>query len=52
VNLALRHLPEHFAKSLDEFFEPTGIPCVRPPAPIPKLSPSTPALCSAPDPRA
>ena len=28
VNLALRHLPEHFAESLDEFFAPTGIPAL------------------------
>jgi L-asparagine oxygenase len=28
VNLALRHLPEHFAEALDEFFAPTGIPAL------------------------
>ncbi|HYV61039.1 MAG TPA: hypothetical protein VE958_00110 [Bryobacteraceae bacterium] len=28
VNLALRHLPEHFAEALDEFFSPTGIPAL------------------------
>ncbi len=28
VNLALRHLPEHFAEALDEFFTPTGIPAL------------------------
>jgi len=28
VNLALRHLPEHFAEALDEFFEATGIPAL------------------------
>ena len=28
VRLALRHLPEHFAESLDEFFSPTGIPAL------------------------
>jgi L-asparagine oxygenase len=26
VHLALRHLPEHFAEALDEFFSPVGIP--------------------------
>jgi L-asparagine oxygenase len=29
VNLALRHLPEHFAEALDEFFTPTGIPALQ-----------------------
>jgi len=28
VNLALRHLPEHFAEALDEFFSPVGIPAL------------------------
>ncbi|HEY2842487.1 MAG TPA: TauD/TfdA family dioxygenase [Bryobacteraceae bacterium] len=28
VNLALRHLPEHFAEALAEFFTPTGIPAL------------------------
>ena len=28
VNLALHHLPEHFAEALDEFFAPTGIPAL------------------------
>jgi L-asparagine oxygenase len=28
VGLALRHLPEHFAEALDEFFSPTGIPAL------------------------
>ena len=28
VNLALHHLPEHFAEALDEFFSPTGIPAL------------------------
>ena len=28
VSLALRHLPEHFAEALDEFFTPTGIPAL------------------------
>ena len=28
VGLALRHLPEHFAEALDEFFAPTGIPAL------------------------
>ncbi|MBZ5676532.1 MAG: TauD/TfdA family dioxygenase [Acidobacteriia bacterium] len=28
VNLALRHLPEHFAEALEEFFTPTGIPAL------------------------
>jgi len=28
VHLALRHLPEHFAEALDEFFTPTGIPAL------------------------
>src|SRR6185436_15453505 len=28
VSLALRHLPEHFAEALDEFFSPTGIPAL------------------------
>src|ERR1700687_2063465 len=28
VNLTLRHLPEHFAEALDEFFSPTGIPAL------------------------
>ncbi len=28
VHLALRHLPEHFAEELDEFFSPVGIPAL------------------------
>jgi L-asparagine oxygenase len=28
VNLALRHLPEHFAEELEEFFSPVGIPAL------------------------
>src|SRR5512141_1566080 len=28
VNLALHHLPEHFAEALDEFFSPVGIPAL------------------------
>ena len=28
VNLALRHLPDHFAEALDEFFSPVGIPAL------------------------
>ena len=28
VYLALRHLPEHFAEALDEFFSPVGIPAL------------------------
>jgi len=28
VHLALRHLPEHFAEALDEFFAPAGIPAL------------------------
>ena len=28
VHLALRHLPEHFAEALEEFFTPTGIPAL------------------------
>jgi len=28
VNLALRHLPEHFTEALDEFFSPVGIPAL------------------------
>ena len=28
VHLALRHLPEHFAEALDEFFSPVGIPAL------------------------
>ena len=28
LNLALRHLPEHFTEALEEFFAPTGIPAL------------------------
>src|SRR5437870_5163322 len=28
INLALRHLPEHFTEALDEFFSPVGIPAL------------------------